>query len=96
MSSNPYSYDIYLCAILKKKKISFFHSVQYMLDKDRVDNIVSGQYYQRFQQSLHKILDSRKPSAHPSGGEKNTLIRILIQYLYILMKDVMSVAKPCD
>ncbi|XP_060787609.1 transcriptional regulator QRICH1-like isoform X2 [Neoarius graeffei] len=40
---------------------------KYMLDNDRVDNIFTDQYYQRFQQSLHKMLDSWKPSVHPLG-----------------------------
>ncbi|KAI5101530.1 glutamine-rich protein 1, partial [Silurus meridionalis] len=39
---------------------------KYMLDNERVDNIFCDQYYQRFQESLHKILDSWKPaSIHP-------------------------------
>ncbi|KAI5621919.1 glutamine-rich protein 1 [Silurus asotus] len=39
---------------------------KYMLDNERVDNIFCDQYYQRFQESLHKILVSWKPaSIHP-------------------------------
>ncbi|XP_026870816.2 glutamine-rich protein 1-like isoform X1 [Electrophorus electricus] len=38
-----------------------------MFDNDRVDNIFTDQYYQRFHQSLHKILESWKPSVHPLG-----------------------------
>lgn len=40
---------------------------KYLLNNDRVDNIFGDQYYQRFQQSLHKVLDSGEPKVHPLG-----------------------------
>ncbi|XP_076859198.1 transcriptional regulator QRICH1-like isoform X2 [Brachyhypopomus gauderio] len=40
---------------------------KYMFDNDRVDNIFSDQYYQRFHHSLHTMLDSWTPSLHPLG-----------------------------
>ncbi|KAI4895099.1 hypothetical protein NFI96_026234, partial [Prochilodus magdalenae] len=40
---------------------------KYMFDNGRVDNIFTNRYYQRFHQSLHKILDSWQPSIHPLG-----------------------------
>ncbi|XP_036434609.1 glutamine-rich protein 1-like isoform X3 [Colossoma macropomum] len=40
---------------------------KFMFDNGRVDNIFTDRYYQRFQQSLHKILNSWQPSIHPLG-----------------------------
>ncbi|XP_030640220.1 glutamine-rich protein 1-like [Chanos chanos] len=40
---------------------------KYMFDNGRVDDVFSDQYYQRFHQSLHRILDSWKPGVHPLG-----------------------------
>ncbi|XP_072537128.1 transcriptional regulator QRICH1-like [Salminus brasiliensis] len=40
---------------------------KYMFDNGRVDNIFTDRYYQRFHQSLHKILNLWQPSIHPLG-----------------------------
>lgn len=44
---------------------------QYLFDNGRVDDVFSDQYYTRFAQSLHRILDPWKPSVHPLGENKN-------------------------
>lgn len=38
-----------------------------MFDNGRVDDIFSDQYYTRFAQSLHQILEPWRPSVHPLG-----------------------------
>ncbi|KAM4737272.1 transcriptional regulator QRICH1-like isoform 2-T2 [Anableps anableps] len=40
---------------------------KYLFDNGRVDDIFSDQYYTRFAQSLHLILDPWRPSVHPLG-----------------------------
>uniref|UniRef100_A0A3Q0T4R4 Glutamine rich 1 n=1 Tax=Amphilophus citrinellus TaxID=61819 RepID=A0A3Q0T4R4_AMPCI len=40
---------------------------KYMFDNGRVDDIFSDQYYTRFAQSLHQILEPWRPSVHPLG-----------------------------
>lgn len=45
----------------------FFCVVQYMFENGRVDDIFSDQYYSRFCQCLHKILEEWRPSVHPHG-----------------------------
>uniref|UniRef100_A0A3Q2NU54 Glutamine rich 1 n=1 Tax=Fundulus heteroclitus TaxID=8078 RepID=A0A3Q2NU54_FUNHE len=40
---------------------------KYLFDNGRVDDIFSDQYYTRFVQSLHQILDPWRPSVHPLG-----------------------------
>lgn len=45
----------------------FLVFVQYMFENGRVDDIFSDQYYSRFCQCLHKILEEWRPSVHPLG-----------------------------
>ncbi|KAF7210141.1 transcriptional regulator QRICH1 isoform X1 [Nothobranchius furzeri] len=40
---------------------------KYLFDNGRVDDIFSDQYYSRFAQSLHQILEPWRPSVHPLG-----------------------------
>ncbi|XP_055021716.1 transcriptional regulator QRICH1-like isoform X2 [Boleophthalmus pectinirostris] len=40
---------------------------KYLFDNGRVDDIFSDQYYTRFAQSLHQILEPWRPSVHPLG-----------------------------
>uniref|UniRef100_A0A8C2AUY6 Glutamine-rich 1 n=1 Tax=Cyprinus carpio TaxID=7962 RepID=A0A8C2AUY6_CYPCA len=40
---------------------------KYMFENGRVDDIFSDQYYSRFCQCLHKILEEWRPSVHPLG-----------------------------
>ncbi|TRY99225.1 hypothetical protein DNTS_031402 [Danionella cerebrum] len=40
---------------------------KYMFENARVDDIFSDQYYSRFCQCLHKILEEWRPSVHPLG-----------------------------
>ncbi|KAK7884883.1 hypothetical protein WMY93_028006 [Mugilogobius chulae] len=40
---------------------------KYLFDNGRVDDIFSDQYYTRFAQSLHHILEPWRPSVHPLG-----------------------------
>ncbi|NP_001020633.1 transcriptional regulator QRICH1 isoform X1 [Danio rerio] len=40
---------------------------KYMFENGRVDDIFSDQYYSRFCQCLHKILEEWRPSIHPLG-----------------------------
>uniref|UniRef100_A0A3Q1HUB4 Uncharacterized protein n=1 Tax=Anabas testudineus TaxID=64144 RepID=A0A3Q1HUB4_ANATE len=40
---------------------------KYLFDNGRVDDVFSDQYYTRFAQSLHQILEPWKPSIHPLG-----------------------------
>ncbi|XP_035376558.1 glutamine-rich protein 1-like [Electrophorus electricus] len=40
---------------------------KYMFENGRVDDIFSDQYYSRFSQCLHKILEEWRPSVHPLG-----------------------------
>uniref|UniRef100_A0A3Q3XFQ5 Uncharacterized protein n=1 Tax=Mola mola TaxID=94237 RepID=A0A3Q3XFQ5_MOLML len=40
---------------------------KYMFDNGRVDDVFSDQYYTRFAQSLHQILEPWRPSVHPLG-----------------------------
>ncbi|XP_051531996.1 transcriptional regulator QRICH1-like [Myxocyprinus asiaticus] len=40
---------------------------KYMFENGRVDDIFSDQYYGRFCQCLHKILEEWRPSVHPLG-----------------------------
>lgn len=40
---------------------------KYMFENGRVDDIFSDQYYSRFWQCLHKILEEWRPSVHPLG-----------------------------
>ncbi|XP_051967206.1 transcriptional regulator QRICH1-like isoform X1 [Xyrauchen texanus] len=40
---------------------------KYMFENGRVDDIFSDQYYSRFCQCLHKILEEWRPSVHPHG-----------------------------
>lgn len=44
---------------------------QYLFDNGRVDDVFSDQYYTRFAQSLHQILEPWKPSIHPLGENKS-------------------------
>lgn len=60
----------WLCWIISLHKLisfSFFCFVQYMFENGRVDDIFSDQYYSRFCQCLHKILEEWRPSVHPLG-----------------------------
>ncbi|MCI4390076.1 hypothetical protein PGIGA_G00118220 [Pangasianodon gigas] len=40
---------------------------KYMFENGRVDDIFSDQYYSRFSQCLHKILEEWRPGVHPLG-----------------------------
>ncbi|KAM6924985.1 transcriptional regulator QRICH1-like isoform 3-T3 [Xenentodon cancila] len=40
---------------------------KYLFDNGRVDDIFSDQYYTRFTQTLHQILEPWRPSVHPLG-----------------------------
>ncbi|XP_048874125.1 transcriptional regulator QRICH1-like [Brienomyrus brachyistius] len=40
---------------------------KYLFENGRVDDIFSDQYYLRFSQWLHRVLDGWKPSVHPLG-----------------------------
>ncbi|XP_067090101.1 transcriptional regulator QRICH1-like [Osmerus mordax] len=40
---------------------------KYLFENGRVDDIFSDQYYTRFSQWLHKILDDWRPAVHPLG-----------------------------
>uniref|UniRef100_A0A672ZZ80 Glutamine-rich protein 1-like n=1 Tax=Sphaeramia orbicularis TaxID=375764 RepID=A0A672ZZ80_9TELE len=40
---------------------------KYLFDNGRVDDVFSDQYYTRFAQSLHQILEPWRPSVHPLG-----------------------------
>nr|XP_023675054.1 glutamine-rich protein 1 isoform X3 [Paramormyrops kingsleyae] len=41
---------------------------KYLFENGRVDDIFSDQYYLRFSQWLHRVLDGWKPSVHPLAG----------------------------
>lgn len=45
-----------------------------MFENGRVDDIFSDQYYSRFSQCLHKILEEWRPSVHPLGKEYTTFL----------------------
>lgn len=64
-----------LSGVLIQLTPSFFF-LQYMFDNGRVDDIFSDQYYTRFAQSLHQILEPWRPSVHPLGESSTCLPKL--------------------
>uniref|UniRef100_A0A672SYD9 Glutamine-rich protein 1-like n=1 Tax=Sinocyclocheilus grahami TaxID=75366 RepID=A0A672SYD9_SINGR len=54
---------------------------KYMFENGRVDDIFSDQYYSRFCQCLHKILEEWRPSIHPLGKMFATLSQVMFFHL---------------
>ncbi|XP_061687588.1 transcriptional regulator QRICH1-like [Syngnathoides biaculeatus] len=59
LEGEPYEADVLYYVFLCIQK--------YLFDNGRVDDIFSDQYYTRFAQSLHRILQPWTPSVHPLG-----------------------------
>ncbi|XP_061535099.1 transcriptional regulator QRICH1-like isoform X5 [Phycodurus eques] len=59
LEGEPYEADVLYYVFLCIQK--------YLFDNGRVDDIFSDQYYTRFAQSLHQILQPWTPSVHPLG-----------------------------
>ncbi|KAM9830892.1 transcriptional regulator QRICH1-like isoform 1-T2 [Syngnathus typhle] len=59
LEGEPYEADVLYYVFLCIQK--------YLFDNGRVDDIFSDQYYTRFAQSLHQILQPWTPSIHPLG-----------------------------
>ncbi|XP_019746739.1 glutamine-rich protein 1-like isoform X1 [Hippocampus comes] len=59
LEGEPYEADVLYYVFLCIQK--------YLFDNGRVDDIFSDQYYTRFAQSLHQILQPWAPSIHPLG-----------------------------
>ncbi|XP_077369979.1 transcriptional regulator QRICH1-like [Festucalex cinctus] len=59
LEGEPYEADVLYYVFLCIQK--------YLFDNGRVDDIFSDQYYTRFAQSLHQILQPWSPSIHPLG-----------------------------
>ena len=78
---NNYSFLLALfCDVETQFNLIFFCPFffpQYLFDNGRVDDIFSDQYYTRFSQSLHQILEPWRPSVHPLG-ETKLLIKLSV------------------
>ncbi|XP_061837761.1 transcriptional regulator QRICH1-like [Nerophis lumbriciformis] len=59
LEGDPYDADVLYYVFLCMQK--------YLFDNSRVDDIFSDQYYTRFAQSLHKVLQPWGPTVHPLG-----------------------------